>query len=79
MDQTQEGMVTNLKDMGDHYLLNGADVDFKCPFADVAICMGKNEDGRIKGVLVERGMEGFSTPETHGKWSLELLYWRVSF
>ena len=32
--------------------------------------MGKNEEGRIKGVLVERGMEGFSTPETHGKWSL---------
>ena len=30
----------------------------------------KNEAGRIKGVIVERGMEGFSTPETHNKWSL---------
>ena len=26
--------------------------------------------GRIKGLIVERGMEGFTTPETHNKWSL---------
>ena len=65
------GMVTNIKDMGDHYLLNGAKMWISnAPFADVAVVWAKNEDGRIKGVLVERGMEGFSTPETHGKWSL---------
>ncbi|MBC8266823.1 MAG: acyl-CoA dehydrogenase family protein [Flavobacteriales bacterium] len=65
------GMVTNIKDMGDHYLLNGAKMWISnAPFADVAVVWAKNEKGRIKGVLVERGMEGFTTPETHGKWSL---------
>lgn len=65
------GMVTNFKDMGDHYLLNGAKLWISnSPFADIAIVWAKNEEGRIKGLIVERGMEGFSTPETHGKWSL---------
>jgi glutaryl-CoA dehydrogenase len=65
------GMVTNIKDKGDHYILNGAKMWISnSPFADVAVVWAKNEDGRIKGVLVERGMEGFSTPETHNKWSL---------
>ncbi|MCF6351222.1 MAG: acyl-CoA dehydrogenase family protein [Flavobacteriaceae bacterium] len=65
------GMVTNIKDMGDHYLLNGAKMWISnAPFADVAVVWAKNEVGRIKGVLVDRGMEGFSTPTTHNKWSL---------
>ncbi|HIG32542.1 MAG TPA: acyl-CoA dehydrogenase [Flavobacteriales bacterium] len=65
------GMTTNIKDMGGHYLLNGAKMWISnAPFADVAVVWAKNEEGRIKGVLVERGMEGFTTPETHGKWSL---------
>jgi glutaryl-CoA dehydrogenase len=65
------GMVTNIKDMGDHYLLNGAKMWISnSPKADVAVVWAKNEAGRIKGVIVERGMEGFSTPETHDKWSL---------
>ena len=65
------GMTTNIKDMGNHYLLNGAKMWISnAPFADVAVVWAKNEEGRIKGVLVERGMEGFTTPETHGKWSL---------
>ncbi len=65
------GMVTNIKDMGDHYILNGAKMWISnSPFADVAVVWAKNDEGRIKGVLVERGMEGFTTPETHGKWSL---------
>ena len=65
------GMVTNIKDMGDHYLLNGAKMWISnAPFADVAVVWAKNEEGRIKGLVVERGMEGFSTPETHNKWSL---------
>ena len=65
------GMVTNIKDMGDHYILNGAKMWISnSPFADVAVVWAKNEEGRIKGVLVERGMKGFSTPETHNKWSL---------
>ncbi len=65
------GMVTNFKDKGDHYLLNGAKLWISnSPFADVAIVWAKNEEGRIHGLIVERGMEGFSTPETHNKWSL---------
>src|SRR5690554_2708926 len=64
-------MVTNFKDMGDHYLLNGAKMWISnAPFAQVAVVWAKNEEGRIYGLIVERGMEGFSTPETHSKWSL---------
>lgn len=65
------GMVTNIKDKGDHFLLNGAKMWISnAPFADIAVVWAKNEAGRIKGLIVERGMEGFSTPETHNKWSL---------
>ena len=65
------GMVTNFKDMGDHYLINGAKMWISnAPFADIAVVWAKNEEGRIHGLIVERGMEGFSTPETHDKWSL---------
>lgn len=64
-------MITNYKDMGDHYLLNGAKMWISnAPFADIAVVWAKNEEGRIHGLIVERGMEGFSTPETHNKWSL---------
>ena len=65
------GMTTNFKDMGDHYLLNGAKLWISnSPFCDIAVVWAKNEEGRIHGLIVERGMEGFSTPETHNKWSL---------
>ena len=65
------GMTTNIKDAGDHYILNGAKMWISnSPFADIAVVWAKNEEGRIKGVIVERGMEGFTTPETHNKWSL---------
>lgn len=65
------GMVTNFKDKGDHFLLNGAKLWISnAPFADIAVVWAKNEEGRIHGLIVERGMEGFTTPETHNKWSL---------
>ena len=65
------GMTTHYKDMGDYYLLNGAKMWISnAPFAHIAIVWAKNEEGRIHGLIVERGMEGFSTPETHNKWSL---------
>ena len=65
------GMTTNFKDKGDHYLLNGAKMWISnAPFAEIAVVWAKNEEGRIHGLIVERGMEGFSTPETHHKWSL---------
>ncbi|MFC5284481.1 acyl-CoA dehydrogenase family protein [Pedobacter alpinus] len=65
------GMVTNIKDGGDHYVLNGAKMWISnSPFADIAVVWAKDEEGIVRGVIVERGMEGFSTPETHNKWSL---------
>tara|TARA_B100000900_G_scaffold234739_1_gene199272 strand:+ start:8858 stop:10036 length:1179 start_codon:yes stop_codon:yes gene_type:complete len=65
------GMITNIKKDGDNYVLNGAKMWISnAPFADIAVVWAKNEDGRIKGVIVERGMDGFTTPETHDKWSL---------
>lgn len=65
------GMVTNFNDAGDHYVLNGAKMWISnSPRADVAVVWAKNEAGRIHGLIVERGMPGFTTPETHGKWSL---------
>ncbi|MBV6644913.1 MAG: acyl-CoA dehydrogenase family protein [Cyclobacteriaceae bacterium] len=65
------GMETHILDKGDHYLLNGAKMWISnAPKADIAVVWAKNEQGRIHGVIVERGMDGFTTPETHGKWSL---------
>ncbi|MGG7036332.1 MAG: acyl-CoA dehydrogenase family protein [Flavobacterium sp.] len=64
-------MNTHFKDMGDYLLLNGAKMWISnAPFADIAVVWAKDESGRIHGLIVERGMEGFSTPETHNKWSL---------
>lgn len=64
-------METNFKDMGGHYLLNGAKMWItNSPICDIAVVWGKNEEGKVQGLIVERGMEGFTTPETHNKWSL---------
>ena len=64
-------MITNIKEAGDHVILNGAKMWISnSPFAQVAVVWAKNEAGEIIGVIVERGMEGFTTPTTHGKWSL---------
>lgn len=65
------GMTTNFKDDGESVILNGAKMWISnAPFADIAVVWAKNESGRIHGLIVERGMEGFSTPTMHGKWSL---------
>jgi len=65
------GMITNYKDKGDHVILNGAKMWISnAPFADIAVVWAKDEAGEIRGLIVERGMKGFATPETHGKWSL---------
>jgi glutaryl-CoA dehydrogenase len=65
------GMLTNIKDAGDHVILNGAKMWISnAPFSQVAVVWAKDEAGDIRGVIVERGMEGFTTPTTHGKWSL---------
>ncbi|MCC6186895.1 MAG: acyl-CoA dehydrogenase family protein [Chitinophagaceae bacterium] len=64
-------MITNIKDAGDHVILNGAKMWISnAPEAQVAVVWAKDEAGVIRGLIVERGMEGFTTPEIHGKWSL---------
>ncbi len=64
-------MITNIKDAGDHVILNGAKMWISnSPQAQVAVVWAKDEEGIIRGLIVERGMEGFTTPEIHGKWSL---------
>ncbi|PSR01167.1 MAG: acyl-CoA dehydrogenase [Bacteroidetes bacterium SW_11_45_7] len=64
-------METHFSDQGDYYLLNGSKMWISnSPFCDVAIVWAKNEDGKIRGLIVERGMDGFTTPETKNKWSL---------
>ena len=65
------GMVTNLVDDGDAYVLNGAKMWItNSPVADVAVVWAKDPEGKIRGVIVERDTPGFSAPEIHGKWSL---------
>ena len=65
------GMVSKLEDKGDHYLLNGAKLWISnSPAADIAVVWAKDENKRIKGIIVEKGMEGFSAPKTEGKLSL---------
>ena len=55
----------------DYYVLNGRKMWISnSPFADIAVVWAKNEEGVIKGIIVERGFKGFSTPEIHKKWSL---------
>ncbi len=78
------GMASHFKDKGSHVELSGAKMWISnAPFADLAVVWAKNESGKIQGLIVERGMEGFSTPEIGGKWSLrasatgELVFDRV--
>jgi len=64
-------METRFKDMGDHYLLNGAKMWItNSTIADIAVVWAKGEDGKVRGLIVEKGMEGYTAPETKGKWSL---------
>ncbi len=65
------GMITRIKDMGDHYLLNGAKMWItNSTIADISIVWAKDENNVIRGLIVEKGLEGLTAPETHGKWSL---------
>jgi glutaryl-CoA dehydrogenase len=64
-------MVTNIKDDGDAYILNGAKLWItNSPVADLAVVWAKDEEGKVRGMVVEAGSPGFSAPEIHGKWSL---------
>ena len=65
------GMKSNFKDAGDHVVLNGSKMWISnSPLSDVAVVWAKNEEGVVQGLIVEKGMEGFTAPEIHNKWSL---------
>src|SRR3954469_22353581 len=65
------GMLTTITEAGDHVILNGAKMWISnAPYAAIAVVWAKNDIGEIQGLIVERGMQGFSTPTTHNKWSL---------
>ena len=65
------GMTTNIVDDGDAYILNGAKTWItNSPIADLAVVWAKDEEGKIRGMVVETGTPGFTTPEIHGKLSL---------
>lgn len=65
------GMLTNFKEDGDAVILNGSKMWISnAPFAQLAVVWAKDGQGDVHGLIVERGMEGFSTPTTHNKWSL---------
>jgi len=65
------GMETKFADKGTHYLLNGAKMWItNAPIADIAVVWAKDEAGVVRGLIVERGMQGFTSPETKKKWSL---------
>ena len=64
-------MKTNAKQAAGGYILNGAKMWItNSPIADIAVVWAKDEGGVIRGFIVERGMEGFSTPKIEGKMSL---------
>ena len=65
------GMESTIREDGDYVILNGSKLWISnAPFADIAVVWAKDEERKIRGLIVEKGMDGFSTPETHGKWSL---------
>ncbi len=65
------GMLSTIRDDGDAYILNGAKMWItNSPIADIAVVWAKDEEGKIRGMVVEAGSPGFSAPEIHGKWSL---------
>jgi glutaryl-CoA dehydrogenase len=66
------GMSTKAVDKGDHYVVSGAkNWITNSPIADVCLVWAKSSwDGKVRGFLIERSMEGLSTPKIEGKFSL---------
>jgi len=64
-------MITRIKDMGDHFLLNGAKMWItNSTIADVFIVWAKDDQDVVRGMILDKGMKGLTAPETHGKLSL---------
>ena len=66
------GMITRSKEADGGYVINGAKMWItNSPVADVFVVWARNEgDGRVHGYVLERGMEGLTTPKIEGKFSL---------
>lgn len=65
------GMKTRARKKGNDWVLSGAKMWItNGSMADVAVVWAKDDDGVIRGFLVEKGMKGFSAPEMTGKFSL---------
>ncbi len=78
-------METRLTKDGDGFRLNGAKMWItNAPICDLAVVWARDESNQVRGVIVEREMKGFSTPETLNNWSLrasktgELVFDQVS-
>lgn len=66
-----DGMETKAVKKGDHYVLNGSKTWItNSPIADVFIVWAKDEQGDVRGFILEKGMEGLEAPTLHGKFSL---------
>lgn len=64
-------METRLVREGEGYRLSGSKTWItNAPICDIAVVWAKDEQGKVRGVIVERDDVGFSTPEIKDKWSL---------
>ena len=65
------GMECRITRVKDYYILQGNKMWItNSPIADIAIVWAKDESGEIRGLIIEKGMEGFTAPEIKNKWSL---------
>jgi glutaryl-CoA dehydrogenase len=65
------GMLTHGRKADGGYILNGAKMWItNAPLADVLLVWAKDDQDIIRGFIVERGMNGLSTPKIEGKFSL---------
>jgi glutaryl-CoA dehydrogenase len=65
------GLITRAKSVEGGYSLSGAKMWISnSPIADVFVIWAKNDDGIIKGFILEKGMEGLSAPKIEGKLAL---------
>ncbi|MDX1476916.1 MAG: acyl-CoA dehydrogenase family protein [Saprospiraceae bacterium] len=65
------GMLSTIRDDGDAYVLNGTKMWItNSPVADLAVVWARDDEGKVRGMVVEAGTPGYSAPEIHGKWSL---------
>jgi glutaryl-CoA dehydrogenase len=64
-------MKTRARKIVSGYILNGAKLWItNSPIADVFVVWAKNDEGLIRGFVLEKGMEGLSAPKIEGKFSL---------